>query len=80
MLERYPNMYADLSGYSGPNALKRDEEFGRQYIIDYADRLLWVRDNFDRDLWDHITTLDLRPDVYGKIAYRNAEKLLGDPS
>lgn len=78
MLVQYPNMYADLSATSGLNALKRNEEFGRQFMVDHADKLLWARDNFDHDLADHLSTLELPPDVYEKIAHRNAEKLLGE--
>ena len=78
MLEQYPNMYADLSAHSGLNALNRNKDFGRQYIIDNADKLLWARDNWNRDIFDHISTLDLPTDVYDKITYQNSQKLIGE--
>lgn len=77
MLNQYPNMYADLSGGSGLNALKRNEEFGRQYIISNSDKLLLARDNWDRNILDLISSLNLPSEVYDKIAYQNAQKLLG---
>ena len=76
MLERYPNMYADLSATSGFNALTRDEESGRQYLIDYTDKLLFARDEFDSRLMEHLKKLELPRDVFDKVAYQNAEKLL----
>ena len=34
MLAKHPNLYADLSATSGLNAISRDHEFGKQYIIE----------------------------------------------
>ena len=78
MLEKYPNMYADLSATSGFNALTRNEEFGRDYLVDHADKLLYARDEFDPRLMEHLKKLELPSDVFDKIAYQNAEKLLGE--
>lgn len=78
MLAQYPNMYADLSAGSGLNALKRIKDSGRQYIMDNADKLLWARDNWDTDIFDHISALDLPTEVYEKITYQNAQKLVGE--
>lgn len=36
LLEKYPNMYADLSANSGLNAIVRDSEFGRKFLVDYS--------------------------------------------
>ena len=78
LLEKHPNLYADLSATSGFNALTRDEEFGRQYIIDHADKLVFGRDIYDSKLMDHLKTLELPADVSDKIMFRNAQKLVGD--
>ena len=77
MLEKHPNLYADLSATSGFTALTRDEEFGRRYLIDYADKLLFARDIYDTKLMDHIQKLDLPGDVLEKLTHLNAEKLAG---
>ncbi len=78
MLEKHPNLYADLSATSGFNAITRDEEFGRQYLIDYADKLLYARDQYDAKLMDHLKKLALPPEVFEKLAHANAERLVGD--
>lgn len=77
MLEKYSNLYADLSATSGLNALTRDREFGRQYLIDYADKLLFARDQYDTKLMDHLAMLELPVDVFEKLTHGNAEKLVG---
>ena len=77
MLEKHSNLYADLSATSGLNALTRDEEFGRRYLIDHADKLLYARDHYDTKLMDHLETLELPAEELHKITHRNALKLLG---
>ena len=76
MLEKYPNLYCDLSAGSGCNALKRDPEFGRKFLIDYQDRLLYARDYFDNIHQEFISSLDLPQTVLDKIYYKNALKLI----
>ena len=46
LLEQYPNMYADLSANSGLNAIVRDAEFGRKFLVDYSHKLLFGTDIF----------------------------------
>ena len=78
MLDRYPNMYADLSAQSGVNALRRAETHGKQFLIDHQDKLLWARDLFDSRLMDHIDKLALPKSVFDKLTYLNAQKLIGE--
>ena len=40
MLRTYPNLYADLSAGSGLKAIDRGREFGRQFLVEFSDRLL----------------------------------------
>ena len=77
-METYPNMYADLSATSGFIAITRDREYGRRFIIDQADKLLFGRDSYDSRLLDHLKTLELPADVWDTISHRNALRLLGD--
>ena len=76
LLDRYPNMYADLSAGSGFGAVTRDEEFGRRFLVDFEDKLLFARDYFDSRLMDHLKKLELPAEIFDKITYRNAKRLV----
>src|SRR5581483_4489630 len=55
LLARYPNLYADLSAGSGLTAISRPPEGqGRQFLIDFQDKLLFGRDEFTDRLMDHL--------------------------
>ena len=79
MLRKYPNLYADMSGNSGLNALTRDKEHGKEYIIQNADKLLFARDIYGpagTKLKEHIDGLSLPMNILDKIMFENAIKLL----
>ena len=76
MLTKYPNLFADLSAGSGLVAISRDPEFGRRFLIEFKDKLLFGRDYFDSRLMDYINELDLPQDVFKQITYKNAQRLL----
>jgi len=76
MLRQYENLYADLSAGSGLKALQRDVDFGRQFLIEFQDRLLFGRDYFDTRLMDFLTEQKLPQTAFDKIAYQNAQHLL----
>ena len=78
MLQTYPNLYADLSAGSGLNALKRDPVFARDFLVEFQDRLLYGRDNFNNDLQEFLKTLDLPEMVWAKITAHNAQRLTAD--
>ena len=78
MLRKYDNLYADLSAGSGYTAISRDRPFGRQFLIDFQDRLLFARDYFDTRLMDYLKELELPEEAFEKIAYKNAQKLVGE--
>ena len=44
LMDRFPNIYGDLSAGSGVNAIARDMVFGREFVIRRADRLLFGTD------------------------------------
>ncbi len=75
MLEKYPNLYCDLSAGSGCNALRRDPDFGRQFLLTWQDRLLYARDYFDNQHQEFLNSLDLPRDVLDKIYCKNALRL-----
>lgn len=78
MLRAYPNLYADLSAGSAYTALTRDPSFGREFLLEFQDRLLFGRDYFDGRMQEFLDTLDLPEEARGKLYAGNARKLLGD--
>lgn len=81
LMDAYPNIYGDLSAGSGANAISRDREFGREFLIRRADRLLWGTDYLHKEQGipqlELYPTLDLPADTAAKIYRDNARKLLG---
>jgi len=77
LLEEYPNLYADLSATSGRNALQRDTEHARDFLLRYHRRVLFGRDQCNNKLHELLQSLDLPEDVTEDIYHRNAERLLG---
>jgi predicted TIM-barrel fold metal-dependent hydrolase len=80
LMERYKNLYGDLSEPGGYSAITRDREFGRQFLIRRADQLLFGTDFLMPDqeiphfaLYD---SLDLPDDVQQKLFRGNAIRLL----
>ncbi|MGB9643197.1 MAG: amidohydrolase family protein, partial [Candidatus Ratteibacteria bacterium] len=76
MLRKYPNLYCDLSAGSGLNALKRDIEFAKNFIIEFQDRLLFARDYFDSKHREFLESLNLPQEILEKIYCKNALKLV----
>lgn len=82
LMERFPNIYADLSAGSGSSAISRDLEFGREFLIRRQDRIMFGTDFLapgqavpQFDLFE--TSLALPGEVAAKIERQNARKLLG---
>ena len=76
LFDQYPNLCADLSAFSGLNALKRDPAHGRSFLLRYSRRLLFARDFYDGRLHEFLQTLDLPQEAAEDIYHRNAERLL----
>ena len=81
LMEKYPNLYGEFSAGSGANAVRRDPEFGRKFLIRRADRLLFGTDYLTPgqkipqfELFDEF---DLPAEVEAKIYRQNAARLLG---
>jgi len=85
LLRDYPNMYADLSAGSGLNALTRDEEFTRDFMVRHQDKLVFGSDCNDRtglpaDCQGAKTIAAIRrlassKAIERKLLYGNAKKL-----
>lgn len=76
MFEKYGNLYADLSAGSGLGALKRDPGHAREFLVRFADRLLFGRDYYGGELQAFLKMLNLPGDVAEKICHGNARKLV----
>ncbi len=76
LLKQYPNLYCDMSGGSGCNALTRDPAFGKEFILEFQDRILYARDYFDNAHQEFLNALGLPEEVLTKIYSGNALKLV----
>lgn len=76
LLRKYSNLYCDISAGSGHEALSRDLNYTRNFILEFQERILYARDNFHNQHQEIIQTLELPADVQEKIYHMNAEKLI----
>lgn len=85
LLDKYENLYGDLSAGSGYNAITRDSERGYEFLERFQDKLLFGTDfchigqelpivNFMRDSFKEGKISEA---AYEKITHKNAERLLG---
>jgi len=82
-MEKYPNIYGDLSAGSGEKSISRDLEFGREFLIRRQDRIMFGTDFLapeqavpQFELFEQ-KLVDLPADVKAKIFRDNARQLLG---
>ena len=78
LMKACPNLFADLSAGSAYNALTRDPGFGKEFLLEFQDRLLYGRDQFDNRLQEFLHGLGLPTKVLGKIYSGNALRLVPD--
>ncbi|MDD3972327.1 MAG: amidohydrolase family protein [Clostridia bacterium] len=76
LLDKYDNLYCDMSAGSGWNAFNRDLEHAYWFMNNYQDRILYARDYFDNRHQELIESLDLKQEVKDKIYFKNALKLV----
>ena len=80
LMDRYGNIYGDLSAGSGLNALRRDPDFGREFLIRRADRLLFGTDYLSEGMkveqFAFLKQLDLPAGVQAKVFRENARRIL----
>jgi uncharacterized protein len=83
LMDKYPNLYGDLSAGSGAGAISRDLEFGREFLIRRQDRIMFGTDFLapkqgvpQFELFEQKLT-ELPADVKTKIFRGNARRLLG---
>jgi predicted TIM-barrel fold metal-dependent hydrolase len=80
LMEKYPNLYGDLSAGSGASAISRDAEFGRQFLVRRAERLMFGTDFLapgqNVPQLDLFRRIDLPAKVQAKIFRDNARRVL----
>lgn len=76
LLEKYPNLYCDISAGSGHVALSRDLDYTYRFMNRFADRILYARDMFTNQHQELIESLQLPQDVKELIYHGNAERLI----
>ncbi|MCU0520177.1 MAG: amidohydrolase [Anaerolineae bacterium] len=76
LLRRSPNLYADLSANSARNAIARDPDFGRDFLIEFQDRLLYARDGFGGELDGLLDRFALPGAVLRRLHADNALRLI----
>jgi len=86
LLERYPRLYGELSYRSGVGNGLSDE--WRSLLLRFPDRFVYGSDTWIPSRWSQVDNLtreaqdwlaSLPPDVARNIAYRNAQRLFGQP-
>jgi predicted TIM-barrel fold metal-dependent hydrolase len=85
LMRKYPNLCGDLSDGTAYNAIARDESYGPRFLSEFEDRLYFGTDmcfptmnvELDKLLLHWRETGKISETTFRKIAYENAEKLLG---
>jgi predicted TIM-barrel fold metal-dependent hydrolase len=80
LFDAHPNLWGDLSAGSGSNALERDREFGRGFLVRRAERLLFGTDYLkpgqEVPQFELLASFDLPAEVRARIERGNAARLL----
>ncbi len=87
VLSRYSNVYADISAYSGLNALERDRDYAKEFLRRFHDRIIFGTDfpciapngtqfGPNRAHLKLLKSLKLDREVLNDILFRNASKLI----
>ena len=85
LMRKYPNLCGDLSDGTAYNAIARDEHYGPRFLSEFEDRLYFGTDmcfptmpvELDKLLLHWRESGKISETTFRKIAYENAEKLLG---
>lgn len=79
LLSEHDNLYADLSGRSGFNALARDIPFARRFLSKYRHKILYGTDNLHHlGLKRLLDSLNLSEEISRSIYRENAERLVAN--
>jgi hypothetical protein len=76
LLEKYHNLYCDISAGSGWNALTRDRIVGKEFLETFPEKILFGTDNTGLDYIELIKSYKLPKAKEEAILFRNSEKLI----
>ena len=76
LLEEYDNLYCDISGTSGFNALNRDHSQSKIFLQKHAQKVLYGTDNTTYPLLELLQSMTLGEEQMEMILYKNARKVL----
>lgn len=76
LLETYDNLYCDISGHSGYNAITRDRNAGEIFLNKHVDKILFGTDNTKLNLLEYLSSLNISEQGMQKILHLNSEKLV----
>ena len=76
LLDRFPNLWADLSAGSGLTAMRRNTDHSLRFIERYQDRLLYGRDAADNNLMEFLNALPITENVRQKLFAKNSLRLV----
>ena len=76
LLEKYDNLYADISGKSGFYAMRRDSNFTKNFLNRFYEKILFGTDNEENSHFEKlITKAKLPENKFKRIMGENAEML-----
>jgi uncharacterized protein len=80
LLEKYPNLYADLSAMSGYNAMVRDHQYAKAFLQKHFKKILFGTDYFvNRQpplIIDFVNNIGLSSEEKERIFHKNTAELL----
>ena len=77
LLGKYPNLYCDISGGSGINALSRDLNASEVFLNKHHKKILFGTDNYKNFQHEQlINSLKLSQEIKKYIFYKNAQNIL----
>ncbi len=80
LMSKYPNLYGDMSAGSGFNAISRDIEYGKYFMLKHHKQLLFATDFLhtlqENPIIGFMKEIDLPKDVKEHIYYKNAERIM----
>lgn len=88
ILEEYKNVYADISAFSGLNAISRDRDFSRRFLNKMSNKIIYGTDfpcinpeglqfGPDRSHVSLLKSLNLDEEAFKRITRENILKILG---
>jgi predicted TIM-barrel fold metal-dependent hydrolase len=80
LMEKYPNLYGELSADSGAGAISRDAKFGRDFLVRRQDRIMFGTDYLSPGQkvpqFEVLAQIQVPDEVRAKVFMGNSKRLL----